>query len=529
MKTTLALLVSLALSLPAQARLQIKSEFQLHLTEALFDNLINDFWQSLQGHKQIPAGNVDTQLTPDLRVQVIGLNVDADYFFPVPQRVDPEHREWELKSDKLSATVSATQLNIMIRTVIHIPGGGTGIGTTTVTCNNVSLHLPEGSAKVSARVRAEVENDQIQLSMPDYNIDWNSDSWQLNDMVCAEALQGDVKTKVLEYLSSFENLHDAFGATLNEQFARWSKDVSLVLMSEQEIPTGSEQVKMFYEPKSVTENRAGSRGLVVAGKLRFEYPFVAKDQEIVQDFPLPEGTALVPQEAPQLLAPFAALRALMMGQYFSGALEYVMRSPEIPSFQSLMQSRWKQLYAWPDLMRYPKDTTFLFQFQPLGPPSFENEKAGEGGTIQGDLTMPLSIRMFSPIDGIYSPYVEFRTRFSGPTTLSLGEDGSIRFKINSSDQEASYAFAQSYIDERHPVTRIAIHTIARASASSLSTEGLNMTVPNLTIGKNLKLVPQGWNLQQGNVLKLNFNLKVGAKAADLVRTSNGKKLNVRKK
>ncbi len=504
MRLPLALLLSLALPLQAHSRWEVKSEFRLHLTEPLFDTVIADFWQSLQGAQTVPVGSVGFNAGSNTSVAINGINVNVDYYFPTPTRVDPKVREWELHSERIAARITADQL--VVRQVILKELDGIVFETVvTAECRNVALVLPEGSASITARVRAEVAQNQVQLSMPFYNADWNSNAWQVESLNCPQLanIQGMIQDQIVQYLSSFDNLKQEVSTAIHSQFAEWSKDASTLLLSQLELPVKNDYLKVYYEPKEAKEN--DGNGLILSGILRLDYPYVAQGQEYSQLFTLPEGIEPTSQSSPQLLIPFATIQALIMGEYFANQLEYTMKSTEIPAFQSLMQSRFKQFFAWPDLMTYSKQTTFLFNFLPLGPPSFLNAKSGGSGVIQGNLTLPLAMRMFAPLKGKWTPYVEFRTRVSGPTTLTLQKDGKVHFKINASDQPASYAFAQKYVREYDPNQKIAIDTMAGAVRDSLNSEGMMMNLPTLAVGKQLKLVPQQWNLQSQGVLKLDFN------------------------
>ena len=528
MRFTLSLLLCLAIPLNAHSRWQVKSEFQLHLTEPLFDTVIADFWQSLQGAQRVPVGNVSFNAGADTTVAINDINVNVDYSFPIPTRVSPDRREWELKSDRIAARITAGQLIARQVQVTEI-GGIIFENVVTVECRNIALVLPQGAASISARVRAEVASSQVQLSMPQYHAQWNETAWQVESLNCPQLanIQGLIKEQIVQFLSSFDNLEQEVGAAIKTQFANWSKDASMLLLSQAELPVKSDYVKVFYEPKEAKEN--AGKGLILSGNLRLDYPFVAPGQEYMQEFKLPDGLQPANQSSPQLLIPFATIRAMIMGEYFANQLEYTMKSTDIPAFQSLMQSRFKQFFAWPDLMTYDKETTFLFQMLPLGPPSFENEKSGGSGVISGDLTIPLSMRMFAPLKGKWTPYVEFRTQVMGSTSMKLQKDGKVLFKIAAADQPAAYAFAQKYVQEYNPNQKIAIDTMAGAVRDSLNSDGMNMSLPTLTVGKQLQLVPEAWNLLGQGVLKLDFNAvnkSAAAVVSQTAKTSTNKTLTV---
>ncbi len=490
-------------SLPAHASWTVKSEFQLLLNEKIFDKMIADFGQSLQGQQAIPIG--DFTVTPGgIPIQIQGVRAEVNYSFPAPKRVDDRTREWDLHSDQLSARLLVNKISATQTIVREIDGIIIRIRLQ-AECNNVVLRLPPGRTTVQARIRAELAQSQIKLSLPSYEAHWQEGAWQVESMQCSgiEGFENIVKAEALRALSSFQNFDAEVRTALNENFEKWSKDASLLLLSERELPSNKDYVKIFYEPKFAYETGAG---VLLGGTIRFDYPFVAPDQTIEHVYELNNAALSQEGEQPQLLLPFATVRALMMGEYFAGKLEYSLRSYEIPAFQEFMQSRWKQFWAWPELRRFAKNTTFAFQFLPLGPPAITDEQKGANNSIQGKLDIPLSVRVFAPLEGKYRPMVEFRTRVAGSTNLRLTDKGQIEMQLTAEEHPVNYAWSTDYVKKYNPTKRIAVETITSQIRESMGTKGFTLAIPTLKVGKSLELVPQQWNLD-GKNLKLDFIAK----------------------
>jgi hypothetical protein len=501
---TLAL--SLLAAQPARAQWVVKSDFQLHLTENTFDKIIQDFWNSLQGTKTVAVGNVPVDLG-DTKLQINGINVAVNYAFPIPTRTNTTHRIWELKSNNLSANVTVDQLVITRTQTSNI--GGIDVGNTvTVVCNNIRMTLPAGKASIAATVEAQVAQNQVQLTMPTYTAQWPADAWQVSSINCPDLADvGDqVKAQIINYLSSFQNMDAAVTSALTTQFQTWSQQASLLLLSQQQLPTGNDYLKVFYQPSTARENNGD--GLILGGILEFNYPYVAQGQMYEQDFSLPSNTQLVAQANPQLLVPFQAIKALMMGEYFAGQLAYAVHSSEIAGFQTLEGSFFKKLFGWPDLLSFPADTNFLFQALPMGPPSFTDEASAGTNAIKGNLAVPLSLRMFAPINNQYTPYVEFRTTVAGPAVLTLGASGKVNFQIAAQTQPTTYAFANDYVAAHNPNKHIAVDTIATTARTALNTDGMQLTIPTFTVGASLSLVPADWAMLSNDVLRLDFSANV---------------------
>ncbi|MCO5142169.1 MAG: hypothetical protein M9962_03665 [Oligoflexia bacterium] len=505
---TFCKILSLCFLLPlnVEARWQVKSQFQLHLSEKLFDQMIEDFWQSLQGQQNVPIGNFT--ITPEgIPIQIQGVRANVNYSFPLPRRTTESQREWELETNNLSARlfidrISATQ------TIVREIDGIQVIIRLNAECRNIALSLPQGLSHVKATISAKVEQNQVKLSMPAYEANWIPGSWNVDSISCTGVQGFDeiVKTEALKALMTFQNFDPEVRSALNTQFEEWSKNASLLLLSQSELPTGKDYVRAYYEPEEAIEN---GMGLLLKGFMRFDYPYVSQGQDISQEFFLDGNPVMVPQAKPQILLPFGTVRALMMGEYFAGKLEHSIKSNEIPAFTELMQSRWKQFWGWPDLMNYYKDDIFALQFLPMGPPSFRNERSGGAGKVNGELVVPLSVRMFAPRDGKFIPYVEFRSTINGSTSLQLEDEGKITFTLSANQLPITYGFASSYIRKYNPSTKIAIDTMAEAMRKSLDKQGFSTSIPTIKVGKNVMLYPQKWNLE-GKNLRLDFTTVSGS-------------------
>jgi hypothetical protein len=535
MRTILYVLLFSLFPFVAEARWEVKSEFQLQLTESLFDKVIEDFWQSISGARTvaIPNFTVNAQGIP---VQITGAQANVDFAFPQPKRTSSTAREWALGSTQLSAKISVA--NASADTVIDRVVDGVRFRIrVSAECHNIGLSLKPGLSNIAAVIRAEVANGQINMTMPSFNANWQTGAWSVDSISCSgdSDLTNLVRAQVLTSLSSFENFDAEVRTELASQFTKWSKDASLLLLSQRELPSGKDYLQLFYEP---TTARESGDGLILEGNLRFVYPFVAVGQDMVQEFKLGVGTtvstkstkaktaAAAPVAAtsvPQILMPFATIRALMMGEYFAGQLTYALRSYEIPAFQDFMQSRFKQFFAWPDLMNFATNTTFAFNFVPSGPPSFENEKAGDADTITGDLTLPLWIRMFAPVDGTYMPYVEFSTVLQGASKMKLLKGGKIDFQVAANQLPVNYRWASAYLNKKNPNQKIAAQTMADTAKNSLNANGLTLALPTFVVGKALKLVPEHWQLESGGNLGLQFTTDTSSPVPATVTTASSKK------
>jgi hypothetical protein len=501
MKHFFMLFLTALLPLSANASWTVKSQFELILSETLFDQVIGDFGNVLQGTNTIPINDISTT-AQGFPVAIKGISADVDYDFPVPTRISSNPREWKLATNKLSSRLTVDSVTASGE-VLKIINGIRVRVRLNAECRNVKLHLPENQSHVAANIRAEVSNGQIKLSLPTYDADWTKNAWIVDSMSCTgvEGFENVVKEEALKALSSFHNFDEPVKKMLGEKFAEWSQNASVLLMSQQEIPTGKNYMKAFFEPSSAQDS---SHGLLISGNLRFVYPRVAPGQALEYVHRLSGSQSLAGESNPQVMVPFAMVRSLMMGEYFAGKLSYRMTSTQVPSFRDFMNSPFQKFFGFPELNRFSNETEFAFDFAPAGPPAFNRERAAGKNVIQGDMNMPLAVRMSPEIGGVYTPMVEFRTLLAGPSTLTLGKDGKIAVQVNSQASPVTYAWNANYVRNYNPSQYIAADTIGEKVRSALGGQGFSMQFPTLVVGPTVTLAPQSWELMQGSDLRVSF-------------------------
>ncbi|NUM88174.1 MAG: hypothetical protein HUU37_03130 [Bdellovibrionales bacterium] len=486
-------------AVPAFAQWDVGTEFVLRLSEGLFDRVVEDFWKRLQEKQIVDIGSF-TISPADIPIQISGVRAELQYSFEKPARTDPGQRAWSLETRDFGATITVASMSASQTIIREIDGVLVRIRIE-AECRNMVLRLPRGSASVRADVTAGVEQGHIRLQMPRFEADWRQGAWTLESVSCSgtQGLEQFVATETLRALGSFQNFDREVRGALEKKFADWSRDMSAILLSESTLPGSTEELRVRYIPREVVETAGG---VALRGRMEFQYPYVSRWQDIRQEFELPRGASLT-ENGSGLLLPMKAIKALMMGQYFAGKLTYGLRSYEIPAFHALMQSRWQQFFAWPDLMRFPKNTTFLFQFLPMGPPSFENEAATADGVIAGDLMVPIAAWMFAPDAGLYVPYVEFLANLTGRAELAVAPGGKAVFRLATSGVDLRHRWSRKYVEKHAPQEGIAVGKMGEALKDSLNTEGWELPVPSLPLGPTMKLVPEKWNLRDG-VVELRF-------------------------
>lgn len=498
----LAAVTLLTLTPSSHARWQMSSEFQLQLPEPLFDKILTGLQdklprkqENLTPHAAFTLGGVNVRLN--------GVRTQLSYDFINPRRLASGAREWQLGTSRLAGKITVGQFLATFRQQRESDGTIIDIEIT-VECRNLVLSLPaQAGAGMNARVRAEVSRGRMNFSLAQFQSRWPAGAWKMESLQCSqlENIQGTVQAQIMEHIGQLANVDKEVEAALGEQLIDWSNEANKMLLGTHEIPTGKKHLKIFQEVREIRDHNG--EGLSLNGVLSFDYPFVSRDKNL--EIKLPAGTNAVTQDSPQLLIPFAAVRALMEGEYLAGQLQSVVYTNEIPGFAKLMNSRKRQLFAWPNLLTFEKGTNFRLLVGPRAVPDCRAERYdGKGGILCG-IDLPLEARMFAPIDD-WLPYVNFSTRLHGQANLRLQKNGKIKVALNATDQPVDYDFAPEYLEDHRPHRGIAVRIIARVARESLNKNGMEVALPELLLSKDWQLLPQGWSLLPQSVLKVDFTL-----------------------
>lgn len=490
-------LLALALFLPslAHAGARVSSEFSLEVPDAFLDQAIAGSQGLLKGTQSfqvndavVPAGIA--------QVQVSRLSLNLGYSFSSPQRTQPSQREWALKSKTLQATVAVGRMLIQLRQLTEI-GGIVLDNDLSIECRDVKLALPaEAGATIEALVRLQVSQNKLAFTLPAFHLQWPAGAWKVEELNCPKLgdIPAVVREKLLGFLLGSEQFEEPLKLAIQTRLAGLTDAANKGLMSSAELP-GKEPARKVSYSVATAKDEPG-RGIQLEGQLTVDYPKVARDQSSEHKLGAASPTSAQAQK-PQLRLPFSALRALAKAEQAAGLLQFSLKSGEIDGFGDLMGSRTRQLLAWPDLLRFSKNTEFLARFRAIGVPVIAKERPGSRGEIKMDLEVPASAQLFAPIDRKWFPYVEMRTALKASASFRLQKNGIVKYTLDPKAQPVSYGFSREYVDRYHPYPKIAAKKIVGAVLESLPGKEYQLTIPALTLGQK-KLSASQWSLSAGS-------------------------------
>lgn len=192
------------------------------------------------------------------------------------------------------------------------------------------------------------------------------------------------------------------------------------------------------------------------GHVRVEGTAVMMPQGLWRDDLLPKQVAQI-----QLTAPIKGLEAIMDAMLAPGFWSFQSDAQKVSGFRDLMSSRFKQLIAFPDLMRYDKWAPFWFSTGMTAAPKLACDNASGGKAVALDLPIGTWLTIKSDelryVTG-FKPLVHFDMPTKAILSLPRAASG-VRSSLRVDDVGFTSRFEPGYVDREDPNTSIADETI----------------------------------------------------------------------
>jgi hypothetical protein len=244
--------------------------------------------------------------------------------------------------------------------------------------------------------------------------------------------------------------------------------------------TNQSNLQMFLRPTAyqVTTNGAHLRATLDVKLDRPVSITVPRGDEII----LPTGNV----DSLLLTVPVTTVETLAQAVFAPTVWSEWLEAQTIQGFRDLMSSRFKQFFAFPDLMNYDKNAPFWFVMGFTSRPSLRCTANGL------DMTAPVNARMLlqdSKLDIGYKAIASFEL----PTRLTLSFPRASSSKITSikiQSMEMTSAFDQRYVDSESPNTSIAIESILPEVQSYAESQTKDLTAFEGALGESVRLLNQ---------------------------------------
>lgn len=478
----------------ARAEWRISSDFLVHFAPVTLQQMLESFAARFASQPQETVlGDVSLSVA-DTQVQVQGLRVRWSSALDAKPGAAPY--VWKLASRRLHALTTVDRLVIRQHQTRVIEGINVGLDVT-VECRNLELELPPASgAQLTAAAEALVSDGRIQFRLSGLRSRWPANAWRVRALDCPRLadIQGQVQGEIARNLAGLSSADPLLAAFLQDRIDKFVARANDYLLAPREVPTKDQHLKISQDARGIAVDGLG--GISLVGQLHFTYPAL-QGKAPVQLTLAPDERKTNPAQS-QVLVPFALVRALLAGEFESGQAKQTVLTDKVPAFAKLMRSRLLQLFVWPDLWGYDRDTVFKVVISPFAAPDCAREKAAGAGTVACDFHVPMRAQFFAPGDATdWEPYVEFRADLSGSADFRLDPRRGVLARFRTHVSPIRYAFSPGYLEKYDPPTYIGVKRFTDAANQELGVQSLKIEFPSLPFSEENRLAPQRWSLLPG--------------------------------
>lgn len=324
------------------------------------------------------------------------------------------------------------------------------------------------------------QETRLNASLASLDLVWPQGSWKIGDIHCegprgfADLIESEIVKQLAQpevFIPTLKlHIEDHFNKKIGSTLEQYRKpqwlfsDLQTALNMEM---TGVESVV--------------DKGLVFKGKIKVERLQTANansQYEELVGLDVKKAVQGVNPNYPALLLPGSAVESLVTDVAENRMAIYDLN--RFPEFTGLMNSRFKQFFVWPDLMKYPKNALF-------------NVVSKVDGRPQVHYTSDHRMYVAGYVDSwIYSQragknwrYVDIRTGFAAWVLPEVSK-GFLRLNFSGQNMKSAAQMAPDYVGQFRPTQRIAVSTIENSIKKAEFFQGITMELPSLEMDSGIR-------------------------------------------
>lgn len=479
-------LLTFFISVPAFSKSVIESEFELKLPRRFQQGLIDEKWKTLvnrefQGNWQFPDQRIVSQ---DIPVDIKGISVQVKSHLEKPALADGQ-TSVDLKSRNLQAELLIQEVSVdhMIERNV---GGIIGRFRVQAHCKDIHMTLKPGQGALTLRLKPQVNSSQAGATVEDVDLFWNAGGWVMGQVNC-EGVQGFdslLLGEVHKILADSQAFVSPQKALLKKYVSDYLAGVSFDFSQSRKLVVARPDIAVMMVVREYLDQ--GPAGALVRGV--FEISFDRVEDEHRQVLKLSENSADVSSGQATLRLPADFIKAVLSEAYRANTWIHRISSKKLPGFSSVMGSRFIQFFIWPELMKFSKSSTFMFDV-------YSNKDVGVSGRgAEYLVSSQMYARMEAPKADGWIPFMNFSLPFKSKVQIQVVK-GVASARLVSPTLGMTAAYDPDYIKKYSPSRRFALSTIRERIADSLYGSKMDMKIPAIPVAEGMEL----------NVEKLGFD------------------------
>lgn len=391
------------------------------------------------------------------------------------------------------AEISISEIKIQ-QTITKKVGGITLNLDVFASCKGLQAHFDDPQSEIGFELQPEIENEYLKIKISNPRLYLSKPRVDLSQLSCtgADGFDQLIQETIQNYLSDsqFINslLHQDFIEKLNQYLGSYSYKWNQV-----QILSDNEKFTFYLFPQQMTPLQDGflSRGIL---RVRPKYRQTQETASIF--FSLPKNMT---EAESSFIISETAFQYLIQDYFSKDNWKSQYNSDEIPEFQSLMKSRFKQFFVWADLFNFSKKSIFKFEIF-----SKQNPQINWQNTNSLLFQTELEINMNAPIQNKYVPYVYFSVPISTLLQFQINQN-QIIFKNLNPEISIKYAWDPNYCEKPGTCGSISTKLVSKAIQNYLSENEFKFQIPQLEVLGGVKIKLKSFHRDpKSKTLNLNF-------------------------
>ncbi len=356
-------------------------------------------------------------------------------------------------------------------------------------CQNLVAQYRQAYIPVKGYIQLKTVNGQAELMLESFDFSYNSSFWGLNFSSCSgpkgydEVLKNhirrflDDKIRIANLLEKgLKNQVSSTTVAINEQILRNQKyDISKDLMLE-------------LHPHSLQSSE--NQSVYVYGWLALTFKNHKSGGETYVTF---KNLDLDKSGDTRLILPSGLSQVLMMASHNNDWLKHTVESNSIEGLSELTKSRFKQFFAWPDLMNFSKKTNFIFDIYSSAKPNLQIMGVTQNYQLLYSLESSVVSHMFYPENNKWTPYVNFYSNLNSSVIVEVTNVG-LRVSFSDLKAKSSYNFDSSYVYQRSPNEYIDVRTLEKHLISEVQSQKLDFNLGPINLNYLGEFYPKKFNI-----------------------------------
>ncbi|MBO9665201.1 MAG: hypothetical protein J7501_00105 [Bdellovibrio sp.] len=456
------------------------SEFELQLPRQFQQSLIEKKWNSLstqefQGNWKLSDQIIQTSQAP---VNFKGITIAVKSNLKKPSLADSKAL-LQLSSQDLSAEIQIAEVSV--DTIIEKEVGGMiGKFRIQAKCENVGLKLKSGQGKFGIILKPNVGSTAVGGEVQDVSLSWSPGSWEVGDFTCTGAEGFDVVLR--DEVQKISNDSDSFvnpqKSTIKEQVAKYLSSYELDLSLPRQLVTARNDISMSMSIDSYTEDE-NTKAMVARGHIFVTFKNSKTGNAKVLTL---SKTAVILNQGAEagLMVPGEFAKELLNEAYAADSWVHTLSSSQLPGFSTIMNSRFAQMFIWPELMDYSKSAKFRFDLYSNKDPQIS------GSGMSYNVKLNLISRMQAPKSSGYVNFMYFTMPFSTKLDLAV-DNGVMSASFKNTALTLNYQWDPTYVKNYSPSQRFSASTIRDRVVGSISGKTNKFNLPTLPLAEGISL------------------------------------------